>query len=29
LQAGDKIAIGAGGAQLKDGMEVEIVSETP
>ena len=29
LQAGEKIAISAGGPQLKDGMEVEIVSETP
>jgi cobalt-zinc-cadmium efflux system membrane fusion protein len=29
LQAGEKIAVGAGGPQLKDGMEVEIVSETP
>ncbi len=28
LQAGEKIAIGVGGAQLKDGMEVEI-AETP
>jgi multidrug efflux pump subunit AcrA (membrane-fusion protein) len=29
LRAGEKIAIGAGGPQLKDGMEVETVSETP
>src|SRR6266511_2038175 len=29
LQAGEKIAVSAGGPQLKDGMEVEIVSETP
>ncbi|MGH9768950.1 MAG: efflux RND transporter periplasmic adaptor subunit [Blastocatellia bacterium] len=29
LQADEKIAINAGGSQLKDGMEVEIVSETP
>ena len=29
LGAGEKIAIGAGGPQLKDGIEVEIVSETP
>jgi RND family efflux transporter MFP subunit len=29
LGAGDKIAVGASGPQLKDGMEVEIVSETP
>jgi multidrug efflux pump subunit AcrA (membrane-fusion protein) len=29
LQEGEKIAIGAGGPQLKDGMEVEIMSETP
>src|SRR5215475_3041157 len=29
LQAGDKVAISLGGPQLKDGMEVEIVSETP
>ena len=29
LRVGEKIAVGAVGAQLKDGMEVEIVSETP
>ncbi len=29
LGGGEKIAIGAGGPQLKDGIEVEIVSETP
>jgi cobalt-zinc-cadmium efflux system membrane fusion protein len=29
LGAGEKIAVGASGPQLKDGMEVEIVSETP
>ncbi len=29
LQAGDKIAIAEGGQQLKDGMEVEIVSGEP
>jgi len=29
LQAGEKVAISAGGPQLKDGMEVEIVAETP
>jgi cobalt-zinc-cadmium efflux system membrane fusion protein len=29
LQAGEKIAISLGSPQLKDGMEVEIVAETP
>src|SRR5215475_5635739 len=29
LQAGEKIAVGAGGPQLKDGMEVEIAPESP
>jgi len=29
LQAGEKIAIGPGGPQLKDGMEVEIAPESP
>jgi hypothetical protein len=29
LQAGEKVAISLGGPQLKDGMEVEIVSESP
>ncbi|MGH9851647.1 MAG: efflux RND transporter periplasmic adaptor subunit [Blastocatellia bacterium] len=29
LQTGDKIAIAEGGQQLKDGMEVEIVSDEP
>jgi membrane fusion protein, multidrug efflux system len=29
LQAGEKVAISLGGPQFKDGMEVEIVSETP
>jgi membrane fusion protein (multidrug efflux system) len=29
LQAGEKIAVSAGGAQLKDGMEVEIAADAP
>jgi HlyD family secretion protein len=29
LQAGEKIAIGESGSQLKDGMEIEIALETP